>query len=247
MRFYYDVHLHSCLSPCGDDDMTPNNIAGMGTVNGLQIMALTDHNSTANCPAFLAACKKQGIVGIPGMELTTAEDVHLVCLFDNLSSALSFGEAVNAARVPIANKVKVFGNQFVLDENDVLIRTEENLLPNATLLSLEEGTALCNAFGGVAYPAHIDREANGIIAVLGDMPANPHFPCVEFRSTEKVAEYTEKYKLFDKKVIFGSDAHYLWDVAEPNHYVDLDVDDESYSSARVRTLFVQYLKGTTDE
>jgi len=68
-RYYYDLHIHSCLSPCGDDDMTPNNIAGMAALKGLNIVALTDHNSTKNCPAFFEACKKQGIIPIAGMEL----------------------------------------------------------------------------------------------------------------------------------------------------------------------------------
>ena len=86
--------MHSCLSPCGDDDMTPNNIAGMGVLNGLNIMALTDHNTTKNCPAFFKAAKKQGIIPIAGMELTTAEDIHAVCLFPDLESALLFSAEI---------------------------------------------------------------------------------------------------------------------------------------------------------
>ena len=87
-KLFYDLHLHSCLSPCGDNDMTPNNMAGMASLKGLQIAALTDHNSSKNCPAFLAACEKNGIVGIAGMELTTSEEIHLVCLFEYLDAAL---------------------------------------------------------------------------------------------------------------------------------------------------------------
>ena len=79
--YYYDLHIHSCLSPCGDNDMTPNNIAGMGVVAKLDIMALTDHNTCLNCPAFFKAAENNGIVPVAGMELTTAEDIHLVCLF----------------------------------------------------------------------------------------------------------------------------------------------------------------------
>ena len=87
--FAVDLHIHSCLSPCGEDDMTPCNIAGMGYLNGLKIMALTDHNTAKNCPAFFAACRAYGIVPVPGMELTTAEDVHMVCLFPELETALA--------------------------------------------------------------------------------------------------------------------------------------------------------------
>ena len=82
-RYYYDLHLHSCLSPCADNDMTPNNIAGMAALAGLQIAALTDHNSCKNCPAFFAACKRYGVVPVAGMELTTAEGIYLICLVEN--------------------------------------------------------------------------------------------------------------------------------------------------------------------
>ena len=88
-RYYYDFHIHSCLSPCADNDMTPNNIAGVCALAGLQIAALTDHNSTKNCPAFFKAAKKQGISPIAGMELTTAEDIHVVCLFERLEDAIT--------------------------------------------------------------------------------------------------------------------------------------------------------------
>ena len=91
MREYAcDLHVHSCLSPCGDEDMTPGNIAGMAVLNGLDIVALTDHNSSKNCPAFFAQAKAQGIIPVAGMELTTAEDIHMICLFRTLEDALSF-------------------------------------------------------------------------------------------------------------------------------------------------------------
>ena len=97
-KYYYDLHIHSCLSPCGDDDMTPNNIAGMGVVAKLDIMALTDHNSCLNCPAFFKTAQANGIVPVAGMELTTAEDIHLVCLFDSepISSVTSTSAVMTA-------------------------------------------------------------------------------------------------------------------------------------------------------
>ena len=137
-RYYYDFHIHSCLSPCGDNDMTPNNIAGVCALAGLQIAALTDHNSVKNCPAFYKAAKKQGIIPIAGMELTTAEEIHVVCLFERLEDAMAFGEDVETYRVRIPNRVDIFGDQLILDEEDNPIGTEDDLLPNATMLSLEE-------------------------------------------------------------------------------------------------------------
>ena len=90
--YYYDLHVHSCLSPCGDDDMTPGNIVGMSCLNGLQIVALTDHNSTKNCPAFYKIAKANGIIPVAGVEVTTSEDVHVVCLFRTLERAMEFGK-----------------------------------------------------------------------------------------------------------------------------------------------------------
>ena len=97
----YDLHLHSCLSPCGDMDMTPCNIAGMAHLCELGIVALTDHNAVDNCPAFFQACEEYGIVPIAGMELTTAEDIHLLCIFETLNEALAFGAAVKEHRMKI--------------------------------------------------------------------------------------------------------------------------------------------------
>ena len=90
----YDLHIHSCLSPCGDDDMTPGNIVGMSAIKGLDVIAVTDHNSCRNCPAVLKLAEQYGVLAIPGMELTTAEEVHAVCLFSELSAAMEFDRFV---------------------------------------------------------------------------------------------------------------------------------------------------------
>ena len=90
MNLAYDLHIHSCLSPCGDGDMTPANIAGMAALKGLDIVALTDHNTCRNCPAFMAAAAEYGLLAVPGMEINTSEEVHAVCLFPALEKALDF-------------------------------------------------------------------------------------------------------------------------------------------------------------
>ena len=97
-RFYYDLHVHSCLSPCGDADNTPNNILGMASLDEIDIVALTDHNSAKNCPAFFAAAENYGIIPIAGLELTTSEDIHVVCLFETLLDAIEFDEHVEKNR-----------------------------------------------------------------------------------------------------------------------------------------------------
>lgn len=240
-RYYYDLHIHSCLSPCGDDDSTPNNIAGMGVLNGLNIMALTDHNTCKNCPAFFAAAKKNGIIPIAGMELTTAEDIHVVCLFEQLDDAMAFSGAVDKKRIPIKNRIDIFGQQLILDENDEVIGHEDNLLSNATEVTIDEVPDMVRKFRGICYPAHIDREANGILAVLGFFPPTPRFDIIEFHDPERAEAIISKHNLQDKKFIMSSDAHYLWDIKEKREYFELD--DEPYSSTLVRKRLFEHLRG----
>ena len=232
-KYHYDLHIHSCLSPCADDDMTPANIAGMGVINGLQIMALTDHNTCGNCPAFFKACRAHGIIPIPGMELTTAEDIHLVCLFPTLELAMSFDAEIKPRILPIKNRPDIFGNQLMMDEEDAVIGCEETLLISATDLDIEAAVKLVEKMGGVCYPAHIDRPSNGIITTLGDIPPEYGFSCVEFRDPQNEKPYREKYAAARNAAsVISSDAHHLWDINEQGNF--LMIEDEPYSSALVR-------------
>ena len=240
-NYYYDLHIHSCLSPCGDDDMTPNNIAGMGVVAKLDIMALTDHNTCRNCPAFFKAAQNQGIVPVAGMELTTAEDIHLVCLFENLEDAMRFDKEINAHRTLIPNRVDIFGHQFIMDENDEVIGTDEHFLSIATDVTVDEAPALVEKFGGICYPAHIDREANGIVATLGVFPDLPEFPCAEYHDADKTKGYEERFPLLkEKPCVISSDAHYLWDISGRLNCFELDCNE---TDEDIRKKLFERLKG----
>jgi len=208
----------------------------MAYLSGLNIVALTDHNSAKNCPAFFEAAKKYDIIPIAGIELTTSEDIHLVCLFAELSSALKFDEFLQEKRVLIKNREEIFGEQLILDAEDNVIAKESYLLSNATTISVDEAPALIKRFGGVCYPAHIDRESNGIIAILGTLPSELDFGCVEFHSEDKVSEYSDKYGLSDKVIVVSSDAHYLTDINEQKNFFELDTKDTSAEEVR-RKLF----------
>ena len=240
-QYAYDLHIHSCLSPCADDDMTPANIAGMASLAGLQLLALTDHNSCGNCAPFMQACRQYGIVPVPGMELTTAEEIHLVCLFPDLEPALAFDREVKAHLIPVKNRKEIFGNQFLMDEEDAVRGEEELLLLSATDLPLEEAYALALRYGGAAYPAHIDRDANGLLAILGTMPPEPVFPALELRDRENCEDYTQKYGLAGKRLICSSDSHNLWTIGDAGGTIELD--DEPYSSAHVRRVLIDVLRG----
>ena len=221
--------------------MTPNNIAGMGAICGLQIMALTDHNTTKNCPAFFTAAKRQGIIPVAGMELTTAEDIHLVCLFEMLDDAMRFDEAVAACRLKVENKVEIFGKQMIMDGDDEVIGVDDWFLPMATTLSIEEAAALCIAHGGICWPAHIDRPANGVLAVLGAFPDDPPFGIGELHDLDTKDALCEQHGNLNKLMfVSGSDAHYLWDIREKS--CSLEIDDEPYSSELVRKRLFEQLR-----
>lgn len=239
-RYYYDFHVHSCLSPCADDDNTPNNLTGMAALCGINIMALTDHNSCKNCPAFFEAAKRNGIIPIAGMELTTSEDIHLVCLFPELEASLEFDKAVDPYRTPFPNRVDIFGHQMIMDGQDNVIGIEENFLPVATAIDLDSAVTLVKKHGGFCYPAHIDRQANGIISILGTLPESPTFSCVEFHNAENREEYIKQYFLENKRILVSSDTHYLTDIRDENDW--LEIDDEPYSSSLVRKRLFEMLR-----
>lgn len=235
-RYYYDLHVHSCLSPCGDDDNTPNNIAGMASLSELDIVALTDHNSCKNCPAFFNAAAKYDIIPIAGMELTTSEDIHVVCLFETLDEALRFNEYVDNNRLKIKNRAEFFGNQRILDENDEFISEEPYLLSNATYISVEDVRDVVSSFNGICYPAHIDRDANGIIAVLGTLPKELDFSYFGLHDGEKIPYHAEKYGIDESKFLVSSDAHYLTDIRDKSFYLELDCEGKDPVTVR-RALF----------
>ncbi len=241
-RYYYDFHIHSCLSPCADNDMTPNNIAGMAALAGLHILALTDHNSSRNCPAFFAAAKKNGIIPVAGMELTTAEDIHAVCLFETLEEALAFNDEVDRRRIRIKNRTDIFGDQLLTDADDQVIGTEEDLLSNATTIPIEDLPALVEHFHGVVFPAHVDREANGMISALGDFPEDAGFSVAELHDPEKAEAYRKRYPALQSRLlVYGSDAHYLWDIRDARNW--FDIEDEPYSGDAVRHNLFRILRG----
>ena len=209
-EYTYELHLHSCLSPCGDDNMTPNNIAGMAMLNGVRIAALTDHNTSKNCPAFFEACSGVGVVPVAGMELTTAEEIHMVCLFATLEEAMSFDAAVAEHRMKIKNRPDIFGEQQILNADDELIGIEEDLLIAATDLDLDSAAELVHRMGGACFPAHIDKQSNGLIGILGMFPPTPTFRAVELHDLKNKAAYLETYEPLRSMVILNnSDAHAL--------------------------------------
>ena len=220
---FYDFHMHSCLSPCGDDDMTPANLVGMAFVNGLQAIALTDHNSSLNCPAAAAHAAEYGITFIPGMELTTMEEVHVLCLFPTVERALRWSEYVYPRILNVKNKPEIFGNQRVMNEEDVQVDEIEKLLISATDISFDEVYDLMEEFGGVMVPAHVDAGSYGLIANLGFVPPESRFRTAEFEHEENVPAYEKADPYFGTcRKIYDSDAHYLENIHEASYVLHVE-------------------------
>ena len=170
MKYAVDLHIHSGLSPCADKDMTPNNIINMALVKGLDIIAITDHNSGANLEAVSKCAKKSGLIFIPGMEVETSEEVHLICLLPDLTCAAELQHHIYNALPSIQNREDIFGNQLIFDENDQITGEERRMLITATNLTVNKVFLLVKQLGGAVIPAHVDRLSYSMISNLGMIP-----------------------------------------------------------------------------
>lgn len=220
MQLAFDLHLHSCLSPCGDGDMTPANLAAMCALAGLQVVALTDHNSTGNCAAFAQAAQRHGLLAIPGMELCTREEVHVVCLFPDLEWAEAFSGHVAGLLPPIPNDREVFGPQILMDSEDAVLGEETRLLVGAADISLYDVPELVASYGGIAYPAHIDRQSNSLLSQLGIWDPELPFPLAEV-SLRCPDDLFQRRDLRHLRHISACDAHYLDQIPDAYQFMEV--------------------------
>lgn len=222
MKCYYDFHIHTALSPCGDDDMTPNNIVNMAVLKGLDAIAITDHNSAKNVPACIECAKDKPLVVIPGMEIETSEEIHMLALFDNTDALMQLDRIVSENLPGIKNREDIFGEQIIYDSNDNSIGREENMLVTATALDIAAAAGVVRQLGGVAIPAHIDKSSYSIVSNLGFIPDEQEFSAVEVKDPLKIDKLSESNKLDKYLIIHNSDAHYLWDIHEKEFFVNVD-------------------------
>lgn len=214
MKLYYDLHLHSCLSPCGDNDMTPNNIVNMSLLKELDVIALSDHNSAENIEAVRKVAAGTSLLVIPAIEVCTMEEVHILCLFYEFEACLKFGRYLYGLLPDIQNQPAIFGDQLIMDENDEITGHLDKLLINAANLSIDRLLKLLPDYGGFAIPAHVDKSSYSIIANLGFIPEDYHFPCIEVKNPPYECG-------FAGRVITDSDAHYLEHISERERFLEV--------------------------
>jgi 3',5'-nucleoside bisphosphate phosphatase len=213
MTLLADLHLHTVLSPCAEVEMIPPLIVRRALALGLQLIAVTDHNAAANCAAVVEAAQGTGLRVLPGMETQTAEDIHVLCLFDTVEQALTWQGIVFDHLPDRPNPDEVLGPQYVVDAAGDYIRTEGRLLLTATDLSLDDVVRRAGALGGLVIPAHIDRPAFSLLASLGFVPPGLPVPALEiFRHTDPAALLAAYPDLRAWPLIRNSDAHQLSDL-----------------------------------
>ena len=224
-----DLHVHTALSPCGGDEMTPPAIVEAAHAAGLDMIAICDHNAAGNVRAVSEAADIARTTGAPrltviaGMEITTAEEVHIVGLFPTATAAVNAADDVGGS-LPAADDeyTRFFGEQWLLDAEGRIRGGERHALAVATSLSLEAAVALVKQYGGVAVAAHIDRRTFGVVSQLGFFPYDAGFDAVElsrYAAPETAAAAYAEHRL---PVLRSSDAHYLDEVGCVTTELDLE-------------------------
>jgi hypothetical protein len=213
VEFRADLHIHSCLSPCADLFMTPRNIIEKAASCGINIIAVCDHNSAENIAVTQEIGRKRGVVVIPGMEITSSEEVHVLGFFESLERVFEMQELVYGHLQPGDNDEDAFGMQVIVNEEDEVLGFNRRLLIGATDLSVNRIVELIHWFHGIAVASHIDREVFGIIGQLGFIPLEAGFDALEISSRTGMDEAVGKFSRYRSLPwITSSDAHQLEDI-----------------------------------
>ena len=220
--FACDLHIHSTLSPCGSLDMSPKNIVRGAVAGGLDVIAITDHNMTENSFYVQKAARGTGLTVLPGMELQTQEEIHLLAVFDDYETAYSFQREAYELLPDVKNDVDFYGDQIVVDSGDHIVRSESKLLINSVRMSLEDAVERIVSLGGLAIPSHIDSPTFSIISQLGFVPDHIPFHALEVRNIDRASELAPL--IMRKNILFVtfSDAHYEADIGKRRMLLTLD-------------------------
>jgi predicted metal-dependent phosphoesterase TrpH len=205
-----DLHVHTVVSPCADIEMIPPLIVQAALARGIHLIAITDHNTGANVAAVQKAASGSSLTVLPGMELQSREEVHLLCLFDTLAQLADWQAFVDARMPPLENNIDYFGEQFVVDETGDFIRRETQLLLASANLSLEEAVWEILRLGGLAIPAHVNRPAFSLFANLGFIPPDLPIAAVEISRHLTPAQARAQFpQLQDFPLVQNGDVHRL--------------------------------------
>ncbi|OJV38411.1 MAG: histidinol-phosphatase [Bacteroidia bacterium 43-41] len=231
--FKADLHIHTCLSPCGSLEMSPWNIVQTALEKGLDIIAITDHNSTQNVRPCVEIGEKLGIFVIPGCEVNTQEEVHCLCYFPGLEAMERFQQYLDEKIPDIKNEPALFGYQVAVDRDDVIVYEEERSLYTGIRDDIESVQQKVHSLGGVFVPAHIDRMKNGIYGQLGFIPFDLQYDALEISRRMQPEDFLRQHpEIASKKILRSSDAHFLNHIASVHTVLEMERPDwESFKKA----------------
>jgi PHP family Zn ribbon phosphoesterase len=212
--FRTDLHIHSCLSPCGDEAMRPQSVVHQALAMGLDMIAICDHNSAENVTAFVSAGSEKGLTVLPGMEITSKEEIHLLALFDRPEECLALQDLVYQ-NLPGENVEEVFGSQTVVNERDEAVGMNRKMLIGATLLPLERIVSFVGSLRGITIASHIDRQAFSILGQLGFIPEGIPLDGLEISPRTSQEEAKKRFRSYQRfSFVRSSDAHHLGDIGK---------------------------------
>ncbi|MCX7838868.1 MAG: PHP domain-containing protein [Anaerolineae bacterium] len=205
-----DLHIHTVLSPCAEVEMIPPLIIERALEQHLDLIAITDHNASANVPAVIEAARDTGLKVWAGIEVQTREEVHVLCLFDTVRQVRALQADLELALPHLTNQPEKLGEQFIVDAHGDFVSREERLLLQSANITLEDLVRKVNDLHGTAIPAHIDRAENGLIPLLGFVPVGLDVPALEISPHISAREARTKFRVAERyAIIRGSDAHWL--------------------------------------
>lgn len=208
--FSADLHIHTVLSPCGELEMSPSKIVEQAERQGLNIIGITDHNSTRHCAVTKKLAEERGIFVLCGAEVTSIEEVHCLCFFPNLQVLATFQEYLDNHILGTKNDVKYFGYQVQVDENENILYEEEKLLIQSINRSVNQIQEYVHSIGGLFIPAHVNRSANSLISQLGFIPDDLNYDALEIsKHISKQSFLNNHPELSGVTIIQDSDAHML--------------------------------------
>ena len=213
--FRTDLHIHTVLSPCGDLEMSPAQIVSLAKARGLDIIGITDHNSTRQCRLIWELGQKVGLTVIPGCEATTREEVHCLCLFPDVAALDDFQQFIDQHLTIIPNNPDIFGYQVVVDENDQILEEFDNYLGAALDSSIEEVEQKVHELSGIFIPAHIDRPRNSLYSNLGFLPPELKADALQISKLADEENVRQRYQISPEiTLVKFSDAHYPDDLGK---------------------------------
>lgn len=206
-----DFHIHTLLSPCAEIEMTPHHIVMRAAQYGVDAVAITDHNASANAAAAVEAAKNYGVKVFPGMEVECREEAHIVVLFDTLEQLAAWQKIVDSNMSGLKNNAERFGAQFIVDDDDNFIAEEERMLLGPLKLSAAEVIQKVNAMGGMAIAAHVDRPSYSLLMQLGFLPSDMGLAAAEISHAgiRELKEQKLKLALGGLNYVTDSDAHMM--------------------------------------